>query len=75
MIDYLVEYWYLGIVVLILSWEIVKWILKKVIRLIFAPVRIATKLLFGNQKLLTIELLVVLLIAIGIIIYLVVFRL
>lgn len=66
----LIDYWYLGIVAVILGWEIVRFILKRLLRRFLNPIKKLGIKIFGNPKIVNLELLAVLLIAVGFIIYL-----
>jgi hypothetical protein len=72
--NFLIKYWYIGILAVIILWEILRIILVRLLRKFMRPIKKVLIKLFGNAKIVSIELLVLLLIAIGVIAYLLITR-
>lgn len=68
--QFLIDYWYFGLLIIIVVWELLRLVLKLLLKRFIQPIKTITAKLFGNPKLVNLELLVVLAIAVGVIIYL-----
>lgn len=68
--DFLLQYWYVGIIAYTVLYELVKFTIKKILGLVTFPLRAVFKIAFGNAKTMNYVLSFLLLVAIAVIIYL-----